>query len=49
MIPDHVHLLVSIPPKLNVSQFMEYLKEKSALMMLDRYANLKYKFGSRHF
>ena len=49
MMPDHVHLLVSIPPKLIVSQFMVYLKEKSALMMFDRHANLKYKFGNRHF
>ncbi len=49
MMPDHVHLLVSIPPKLSVSQFMGYLKRKSALMMFDRHANLKYKFGSRHF
>src|SRR5699024_8237736 len=45
MMPDHVHLLVSIPPKLSVSQFMGYLKGKSALMMFDRHANLKYKYG----
>ncbi|MCC4446852.1 IS200/IS605 family transposase, partial [Limosilactobacillus reuteri] len=43
MMPDNVHLLVSIPPKLSVSQFMGYLKGKSALMMFDRHANLKYK------
>ncbi|KEK15390.1 IS200/IS605 family transposase [Limosilactobacillus reuteri] len=49
MMPDHVHLLVSIPPKLSVSQFMGYLKGKSALMMFDRHANLKYKYGNRHF
>ena len=49
MMPDHVHLLVSIPPKLSVSQFMGYLKGKSALMMFDRHANLKYKFGNRYF
>ncbi len=49
MVPDHVHLLVSIPPKLSVSNFMGYLKEKSALMMFDQHANLKYKFGNRHF
>ncbi|MGP4118057.1 IS200/IS605 family transposase [Levilactobacillus zymae] len=49
MMPDHVHLLVSIPPKLSVSSFMGYLKGKSALMMFDRHANLKYKFGNRHF
>ena len=47
--PDHVHMLVSIPPKINVSSFMGYLKGKSALMMFDRHANLKYKFGNRHF
>ena len=49
MMPDHVHLLVSIPPKLSVSSFMGYLKGKSALMMFDQHANLKYKFGNRHF
>ncbi|GEO75555.1 IS200/IS605 family transposase [Levilactobacillus namurensis] len=49
MMPDHVHLLLSIPPKLSVSSFMGYLKGKSALMMFDRHANLKYKFGNRHF
>ena len=47
--PDHVHLLLEIPPKLSVSSFMGYLKGKSALMMFDRHANLKYKFGNRHF
>ena len=46
---DHVHMLVLIPPKIAVSSFMGYLKGKSALMMLDKYANLKYKFGNRHF
>ena len=46
---DHVHILVSIPPKMSVSSFMVYLKGKSALMMFDRHANLKYKFGNRHF
>ena len=49
MMPDHVHLLLSIPPKLSVSSFMGYLKGKSALMMFDKHANLKYKFGNRHF
>ncbi|MCV3316459.1 IS200/IS605 family transposase, partial [Pediococcus ethanolidurans] len=49
MMPDHVHLLVSIPPKLSASSFMGYLKGKSALMMFDQHANLKYKFGNRHF
>lgn len=47
--PDHVHLLVSIPPKTSVSSIMGYLKGKNALMMFDRHANLKYKFGNRHF
>ena len=49
MMPDHVHLLLSIPPKYSVSQIMGYLKGKSALMMFDKHANLKYKFGNRHF
>ena len=49
MMPDHVHLLVSIPPKMSVSSFLGYLKGKSAMMIFDRHANLKYKFGNRHF
>ena len=49
LMPGHVHMLVSIPPKISVSSFMGYLKGKSALMMFDRHANLKYKFGNRHF
>lgn len=49
MMPDHVHLLVSIPPKTSVLSFMGYLKGKSALMIFDKHANLKYKFGNRHF
>ena len=49
MMPDHVHLLLSIPPKISVSNFMGYLKGKSAMMIFDRHANLKYKFGNRHF
>ena len=49
MMTDHVHLLLSIPPKMSVSSFMGYLKGKSALMMFDKHANLKYKFGNRHF
>ena len=49
MMPDHVHMLVSIPPKMSVSSFMGYLKGKSALMIFDKHANLKYKFGNRHF
>ena len=46
---DHVHILVSIPPKMSVSSFMGYLKGKSALMIYDKHANLKYKYGNRHF
>lgn len=49
MMPDHVHLVLSIPPKIIVSSFMGYLKGKSALMMFEKHANLKYKFGNRHF
>ena len=46
---DHIHMLVSIPPKLSVSSFMGYLKGKSSLMIFDRYANLKYRYGNRKF
>lgn len=46
---DYVHMLVLIPLKISVSSFMGYLKEKSALMMFDKYANLRYKFGNKHF
>jgi putative transposase len=49
LMPDHVHMLVSIPPKISVSSFMGYLKGKSSLMMFDKHANLKYKFGNRKF
>ena len=49
LIPDHVHLLLSIPPKYSVSSVMGYLKGKSSLMIFERYANLKYQFGNRHF
>lgn len=49
MMSDHVHLLLSIPPKYSVSQVMGYLKGKSAMMIFDRHSNLKYKFGNRHF
>ena len=49
LMPDHIHMLVSIPPKMSVSSFMGYLKGKSALMIFDRHANLKYKYGNRHF
>ena len=47
--PDHIHMLVAIPPHMSVSQFMGYLKSKSSLMIFDRHANLKYKYGNRHF
>ena len=47
--PDHVHMLVKIPPKYSVSQFMWYLKGKSTLMIFDKHANLKYKYGRRQF
>ena len=47
--PDHVHMLVKIPPKYSVSQFMGYLKGKSTLMIFDKHANLKYKYGRRQF
>ena len=47
--PDHIHMLVSIPPKISVSDFMGYLKGKSSLMIFDRYANLKYRYGNRKF
>ena len=46
---DHIHMLVSVPPHLSIAQFMGYLKGKSSLMIFDRHANLKYKYGSRHF
>ena len=49
LMPDHVHILVSIPPKISVSSFMGYLKGKSAPMVFDKHANLKYKFGNRRF
>lgn len=46
---DHVHMLISVPPKYSISQIMGYLKGKSSLMIFDRHANLKYKYGNRHF
>ena len=49
LMPDHIHMLVGIPPKYSISQFMGYLKGKSALMIYDKHANLKYKYGNRHF
>lgn len=47
--PDHVHMLVRIPPNISVSSFMGYLKGKSTLMIFERHANFKYKYGNRHF
>ena len=47
--PDHIHMLVSVPPYLSIAQFMGYLKSKSSLMIFDRHANLKYKYGQRSF
>ena len=47
--PDRIHMLVSIPPNLSAAQFVGYLKGKSALMIFDRHANLKYKYGNRNF
>ena len=47
--PDHIHMLITIPPKYSVSQIMGYLKGKSSLMIYEKYANLKYKYGNRHF
>jgi transposase, IS200 family len=49
LMPDHVHMLVSIPPKISVPSFMGDLKGKSSPMMFDWHAKLKYKFGNRHF
>ena len=49
MMADHIHLLVSIPPKMSISSLMGYLKGKSEMMIFDRHSNLKYKFGNRHF
>ena len=47
--PDHIHMLLSIPPKMSVAYAVGYLKGKSSLMIFDRHANLKYKYGNRHF
>ena len=47
--PDHVHMLIAIPPKYSVAQIMGYLKGKSSLMIFDRHTNLKYRYGNRHF
>lgn len=46
---DHIHMLVSIPPYISIAQFMGYIKGKSSLMIFDRHANLKYKYGTRNF
>lgn len=47
--PDHIHMLLEIPPKYSISEFMGYLKSKSTLMIFDRHANMKYKYGNRKF
>lgn len=47
--PDHIHTLVTIPPKYSVAQIVGYLKGKSSLMIFEKYANMKYKYGNRHF
>ena len=47
--PDHIHMLIEIPPKYSVSEIMGYLKGKSSLMIFDRHADLKYKYGNRNF
>ena len=47
--PDHIHMLLEIPPKYSVAEIMGYLKSKSTLMIFDRHANLKYKYGNRNF
>ena len=47
--PDHIHMLLEILPSLGVAQFVGYLKGKRSLMIFDRHANLKYKYGNRHF
>ena len=47
--PNHIHMLISIPPKYSVAQVMRYLKGKSSLIIFDRHANLKYKYENRHF
>ena len=49
MMPDHIHLLLSIPPKYSISGVMGYLKGKSSMMIFNKHANLKYKFGNKHF
>ena len=46
---DHIHILVSIPPKISISSFMGYLKGKSSFMIFDQHANMKYRYGNREF
>ena len=46
---DHIHMLISVPPKISISSFMGYLKDKSSLAIFERHANLKYKYGNRQF
>ncbi|MCD3218218.1 IS200/IS605 family transposase [Clostridium botulinum] len=46
---DHIHMLVSIPPKMSISSFVGFLKGKSSLMIFEKFANLKYRYGNRHF
>jgi putative transposase len=46
---DHIHMLITVPPKYSISQIMGYIKGKSSLIIFDRHANLKYKYGNRHF
>ena len=48
MMPDHVHLLASIPPKISVSSFMGYIEGKSAVTIFKRHTNVKYKYGNRN-
>ena len=47
--PDHIHMLVSIPPKISVASFMGYIKGKSSVMIFEKYANMRYKYGNRNF
>ena len=47
--PDHIHMLLSIPPKISISSFMGYLKGKSSVMIFEKYANMRYKYGNRSF
>lgn len=47
--PDHIHMLVEIPPKMSVSNFMDYLKGKSSLMIYEKWGNMKFKYRNRSF